>query len=122
MFAWLRRKKDTKPLPTSVTIEGERVRVFAEGVEIESFVWDQVELVAAWKQDCWGMDRIWVGFDCTDAEELVCVHEEMEGYQALIDQMQSRCTGHLADWWSKVAFPAFVKNLTVVWRRAKSET
>lgn len=118
MFGWLRRKQDTKPLATSVMLDGERVRLLAQGVETESFGWDEIETVRAWKQDCFGVDRIWVAFIPADIEACVCVNEETEGYQALIDEMQRRCEGYLADWWSKVAFPAFAENHTVIWRRS----
>ena len=120
---WRRSSKSTpKPLPTSVTLEGEQVRVFAKGVEIEKFCWDELESVRVWKQDCFGVDRIWIGFDLKGCDAPVCVHEEMEGYDTLIEQMQGRCADFDAEWWSRVAFPAFELNHHVVWQSPTKPT
>lgn len=121
MFCWFSRKKpNTKPLPTSVRLDGEAVRVFANAQEIDSFRWEELEWIRAFKQDCFGVDRIWLMFDKTGCDEPVCIHEEVEGYEALIAEMQRRCAGNGLDeeWWKKVAFPAFRVNHTVVWRQS----
>lgn len=117
MFGWLSKKKDEKPLPTSVRMEQEVVRVFARDVEIESFQWDQLESVRVWKQDCFSVDRIWVGFDLAGIDEPVCVHEEVEGYKPLIEEMQRRCPGYNEKWWWHVALPAFEHNHAFIWQR-----
>ncbi|HYE61682.1 MAG TPA: N-acetyltransferase [Phycisphaerales bacterium] len=112
-----KKQKDPKPLPTRVTIEGDDVHVFAGDTLIESFRWPDLVSVRAWKQDCWGVDRIWLGFDVEGSSDPVCVHEEMTGYDALVTEMQRRCEHYRADWWSVVAFPAFDENHTQVWAR-----
>lgn len=118
MFGWLRRSKPLREqLPTAVLMDGEHVRVMAGEVEIRRFRWDHVEFVFAYKQDCFGVDRIWVAFGLGESE-CVGVHEEADGYGPLIEEMQRLCTGYRVDWWNAVAFPAFEENLTLVWKRS----
>src|SRR5438477_6317975 len=116
MFGLFRKRKK-KPLPTRVARDGETVRVFVDTQEIESFVWRDVASVRAWKQDCWGVDRVWLGFDILESGEPVCLHEEMEGYQEVVAEMQRRCPGYRQDWWHVAAFPAFAPNHTLVWEK-----
>jgi hypothetical protein len=117
MFGFCRKQKHPKPLPTRATMEGDTVSVFAGNDLIESFRWPDLVSVRAWKQDCWGTDRIWLGFDLRENDESVCVHEEMEGYKDLVAEMQRRCEAYRADWWNAVAFPAFAQNHTWVWEQ-----
>lgn len=120
MFGWLRRLLVPKdPLPTRVVLEGDTVTVFAQDTAIESFRWSEVSMVSAYKQDCFAVDRIWMAFDLPGDAAPVCVHEECQGWDELVEQMQQRCAGYRADWWSTVAVPAFETNFTVIWKRAE---
>jgi hypothetical protein len=119
MFGILRKNQD-KPMPTRVALQGDMVSVFAGPTLIESFAWSDLVSVRAWKQDCWGVDRIWIGFDARANSDAICVHEEMEGYQGLVAEMQRRCPGFREDWWNAVAFPAFAQNHTIVWERPQT--
>lgn len=56
-----RRSETDKPLPTRVAIDGVCVSVYAGDDVIESFRWADLVSVRAWKQDCFGVDRIWLG-------------------------------------------------------------
>jgi hypothetical protein len=116
----LRRRETGKPLPTRVAIDGDCVSVYAGDDVIESFRWHDLDSVRAWKQDCFGMDRIWLGFDLRGNDEPVCVHEEMAGYTELVEEIQRQCKGYREDWWYAVAFPAFAENHTLVWEQPGS--
>lgn len=105
-----------RPLPTRAEWDAEVVRVFAAEIEVERFRWADLAGVYAFKQDCWGIDRIWVAFDATGLTEPSLVHEAMDGYAALIAEMQRRCTGFRPDWWTAVALPAFAENFTIIWQ------
>lgn len=117
MFGWLFRK--TLTLDKHVThlhFDGEAVWMVAKGVETKRFRWDDVVSVFSYKVDCYSCDLIYVAFTLTSGVH-VRVHEEMEGYESLIAEMQRRCTGYRKDWWRAVAIPAFEENLTIVWKR-----
>ncbi len=76
-----------------------------------------MEAVHAFKQDCFGVDRIWVEFHIAGRLDPIAVHEEADGYKELIAEMERRCEGHRADWWDAAASPAFETNYTMIWRR-----
>ncbi|MFT3683723.1 MAG: hypothetical protein QM783_02155 [Phycisphaerales bacterium] len=123
-FSWLKFDSPSPPeatfklpMPTRVELIGDTVAVFARKVRFESFTWGSVESVRAWKQDCFGVDRIWIGFDVPGREEPVCVHEECEGYQELLAEIEKRCPGSTPEWLRTVMFPAFATNHTLVWER-----
>jgi len=117
---WMHRllsRQSTSPLPTRAVLDDVRVRVFAGDQEIGWFEWTTLESVRAWKQDCFGVDRVWIGFDTTGPHELVCIHEEVDGYTAVVVEMDKRCEGCLRNWWGEVAYPAFAQKHTVLWKR-----
>lgn len=115
------RRQVRQLLPTSVRLEAERVRVFAEDREVGVFDWYQVQSIRAWKQDLFAVDLIWLGFETSGGDDLVCVHGEVDGYKVLIEEMERRCAGLDADWWSRVAFPPFVESPAVVWRQPEPD-
>jgi hypothetical protein len=118
VFRWFRRpKKSSRQLPTRIVADAAGVTVFAVGNELASFRWDQVAAVTASKQDLFTTDCVWLEFELEDATDPVCVHEELEGYRILVDEMERYCVGFVPDWWQRVAFPAFVPNVTLIWKR-----
>lgn len=118
MFEWFKKSasEPLQPLPTRVEWDAELVRVFAGEIETKRFRWADLTCIYAFKQDCCGFDRIWVAFDATGLTEPSLVHEAMDGYAALIAEMQRRCTGFRPDWWTAVALPAFAENFTIIWQ------
>jgi len=117
MFGLSRKREEGRPFPTRVTQEGDAVRVFAGDRHVGSFRRPDVESVRAWKQDCLGFDRVWLGFDPHDSDEPVCVHKETDGFMELVTGMRDRCRGYSRDWYVEAAFPAFANSHTWVWRR-----
>lgn len=98
-------------------LTGESVCVLVGDVERSSFQWEQLVTIHAWKEDRFAFDQIWLGFDSAGRAEQVCVHEEMEGFDALLKEMDHRCPELAANWWSRVALPAFATNHQVIWKR-----
>ncbi len=81
--------------------------------------WDQVEEIRAFKQDLFTVDRICWGFCCRGDASAVVVNEEMLGFQELREAVESRFGVKEEDWFRKVAFPAFARNMTVIWPKDK---
>jgi hypothetical protein len=46
------------------------------------------------------------------------VEEEMEGWDEFVAELESRFGVSLDQWFSIVAFPAFARNLTILWSTA----
>lgn len=84
------------------------------------FRWAALSGVFAWKVDLGGFDLVCLGCTHDGADELVRMHEDMEGFMDFVEEMQRRCPGYRSDWYTVVAFPAFEENLTLVWRRGEN--
>lgn len=122
MFAWLRNSKRVPhDSPERIVLADESVRVLVGDVERSSFQWEQLVTIHAWKQDRFAFDQIWLGFETAGRAEQVCVHEEMKGFDALVEEMGRRCPGIDANWLSKVARPPFAENYQVIWHRVPNE-
>jgi len=80
--------------------------------------WRDVVEVAAWKEDLFGYDAICLGLRTAESGEAFSWSwEEDHGFEALMKEVESRFPPMDEHWWTKVAFPAFERNFTVVWRR-----
>ncbi|MEM9366243.1 MAG: hypothetical protein AAGD07_09610 [Planctomycetota bacterium] len=75
--------------------------------------WSCVTEIVAFKRDLLTTDMICLQFQLDDG---TCIEtdEEMIGYRALIDIVESKFE-LTPDWWSKVAFPSFNTKLSVIW-------
>jgi hypothetical protein len=64
------------------------------------------------------MDLICLGF--VTANATVEVHEEMQGWSQLVEQLPLRLPGAppLSGWWERVAQPPFAPSLTKLFERA----
>lgn len=98
------------------------VRLGTDGFEIEYSAghsihvrWKEVRGIAAWKQDCFTVDEICLGFRIHGTDHYAVVSESTDGCDDLISEMQRRFPGHNESWWSRVAFPPFLECWTVIW-------
>ena len=82
-----------------------------------SLEWKEVETVIAYKRDVFAHDLICLAL--VTRRGTIQVHEEMQGWSKLIDQLPSVLPGTLAPlgWWERVAFPAFAPNPTTLFKR-----
>lgn len=82
-----------------------------------SLEWNEVDTVIAYKRDIFAHDLICLAF--VTRRGTTEVHEEMQGWSKLIDQLPSVLPGTLAppDWWVQVAFPAFEPSPTTLFKR-----
>jgi hypothetical protein len=76
--------------------------------------WSDIREIAAWKDDLFGYDIICMGFRTGNHNEYFKADEEQEGWNALRAEVESRYGAR--GWWEKVAYPAFARNWTVLWR------
>lgn len=86
--------------------------------ETVSCRWEDVVELAAYKWDLFSYDLICFKFSLADGS-FVEAHEEMEGWEELCRALWKHLPGFPAvdDWFSKVAFPPFKPNLTILFRR-----
>jgi hypothetical protein len=87
---------------------------------VSSFRWSEVQRVVGYKADIFAYDLICIAFELSD--RAVEIHEEMEGYNAVVAELPARFPGMTEDWWSSVAFPAFATNLTPIWQKQQSQS
>ncbi len=121
MFGWFRRRQRMKPeVATLVQWDGHSIIIEGHGGEISRFRWDSVQRIIAFKQDLLTVDRIWLAFEGEGepSSSLGAIHEDVIGFRGLVDEIGRRYPDHDPAWRSKVAFPAFAANPTVVWQRS----
>jgi len=75
-----------------------------------------VEEVRAFKRDLFACDMICLGV-VYGGGDYVEVWERDYGYGDWLKAMEAHLPGIAANWWDKVAFPAFAANETLLYRR-----
>jgi len=82
-----------------------------------SLSWGEVDTVLAYKRDLCAVDLICLAFGTS--EGAIEVHEEMQGWSQLVEQLPSRLAGMppLSDWWERVAKPPFALSPTTLYKR-----
>ena len=83
--------------------------------------WSEIVEVVAYKDDLWSYDEISLGFRTGGEGPCVSASETDAGYEALLDELPRRFPGVRTDWFSEVAFPAFVINLTTLWKASTTD-
>jgi hypothetical protein len=94
---------------------------------LHTIAWSDIVRVVAFKRDCLTVDCICLAIATTDGTTAE-VNEEMEGWETLTEALPNYLDGS-KDWsecFSRVAFPAFAINETVIFERqleaSKSDT
>ena len=82
-----------------------------------SLQWRDLNAIVAYKRDLYTVDLICLGF--VTANGTIEVHEEMEGWSRLIEELPVRFPGvpPLSDWWERVAKPPFAPSVTKLFER-----
>jgi hypothetical protein len=96
----------------------DEVRVDRPTASLGGFEWEAVARVVAYKRDLYIYDLVCVAFEFADGTAFE-IHEEMMGWQDLIDSLCQRLPGcaPFDEWWPKVASPAFETNETTLFDR-----
>ena len=113
-----------KPPPEPVAFEADEAGVVSvhDGKRTTLFRWKQLYQVTAYKVDFWGRDLIVIRFVTSEEGAAVEIDEEQIGYKEVVRFMDEQLPGILDDWWTRVAFPAFVTNWTPIWIRPAPRT
>ena len=89
--------------------------MFEEEEKKGSVHWSDAVEVFAYKLDRGSVDEICIGFRVDSAGTHWWVSEEFTGYREFIEELVRRFPGIRTDWFSEVAYPAFVENRTTLW-------
>jgi hypothetical protein len=98
-----------------VRFDGDGFSVFEEEEKKGSVRWTDALEVFAYKIDLFSVDEICIGFRVDSAGTHHWVSEEFTGYREFLEELSRRYPGIRTDWFSDVAFPAFVENRTTIW-------
>jgi len=78
--------------------------------------WTEISEIRAFKRDLFVVDEICLGIGYGKGD-YVEVWESDLGYEDFLAALNARLPECARDWWSKVAFPAFATNETVLYKR-----
>ncbi|HYO78353.1 MAG TPA: hypothetical protein VE010_17980 [Thermoanaerobaculia bacterium] len=121
MFKWLRKRlRIANPRDQVLHIGTEGVTLrddFLDDV-LWHVQWGEVQEIVAFKVDAYTVDCICLGFIVPGSSTFPVANEEMKGWDALNNELASRFGVVFDEWFIGVAFPAFARNETVLWRRA----
>ena len=112
MLSWLSKPERSKPV---IHLNASGFTATDGDELILRIEWADVREVVAFKEDLYGYDEICVGFRTGDADNYPRVTEEFVHYKELLQELPRRFRGIRTDWFSDVAFPAFVPNWTTLW-------
>lgn len=110
------KRRLSKDFPKrEVRFDGDGFSVFEEEEKKCSVRWSDAVEVFAYKMDLFTVDEICIGFRVDSAGAYWWVSEEFAGYREFVEELSRRFPGIRADWFSDVAFPAFVEKRTTLW-------
>ena len=83
--------------------------------------WNEIFEISAYKRDRWTTDQIVVAItygpeDRDGNRRWIPIVEDDPSYPAILEDLETRYPLREA-WWREVAFPAFERNYTALWRR-----
>ncbi len=113
------RRRLSRDFPKrEVRFDGDGFSVFEEEEKKSSVRWSDALEVFAYKIDLFSVDEICIGFRVDSAGTHHWVSEEFTGYREFLEELSQHFPGIRTDWFSDVAFPAFVENRTTLWGEA----
>lgn len=101
---------------------GVRLRDVKSQADVWRVQWADVREIAAWKDDVFCYDIICMGFRIGDEDAFFECDEKRAGWDALNAALLDRFGVRWENWFSVVAYPAFVLNWTVLWHRSEAPT
>jgi|WetSurMetagenome_2_1015567.scaffolds.fasta_scaffold432933_1 hypothetical protein len=102
----------------NIALSADGFAVRRHGKLLADVKWDSVEEIVAYKADLFAYDMICWEVTFEPGPETFEVNEHMVGFSELQKAAEARFAIP-ESWWSTVAFPAFVPNPTILWRRGE---
>ena len=114
--------EDAKYGSIEISDQGVTIRDSKSGVT--EIPWGAVTRLTAFKRDIYTVDLICLAlsYDQMGREVYLEVSEEMVGFKNLIEGLPDRFSLRDNDWWIKVAFPAFVQTMMILWEKEPPTT
>lgn len=111
----------SKPEPriTAVETTSDGFITHREDGFTEQVYWQEVELIATYKVDCFSYDTVWLAF-VMEGEEEVQVPEYAENFQSFIETDSSIFSDINPCWFFDVTQEGFAENFTILFRRKAS--
>ncbi len=110
--------KHSEPSPVQTSIQLDDDGFTIRGSYATRVDWITVSRIVAYKVDLWDEDLICVAFTLESEKVPIETTEADDGWKPMIAIMVDRFDVS-GVWWSKVAFPAFDDNRTVLWTRSR---
>lgn len=99
----------------TVTFDQNRFRLVRGVNVIHEIEWSLIAEICVFKRDCFSYDVICLGIRIDESDNFVEVAEDFPGYRLFVAEIERRYLLE-ADWWRKVAFPAFETKLASIWK------
>lgn len=112
MLSWFGKPEKQEP---AIRLEASGFSVTEGDNVVLHIEWASVLEVVAFKEDLFGYDEVCVGFRTGDSASYPRVTEAFVCFQDLLLELPRRFPGIRTNWFSDVAFPAFVPNWTTLW-------
>jgi hypothetical protein len=118
--AALRRFNDAAPQHRRIRVSEQNLALVSAKSDriLWQVRWGDLKEIVAYKVDAITVDHICLGFRSSDHDWLDIATEETPGWEVLCDELDRRFGVAYETWFAQVAFPAFARNLTVLWRAA----
>jgi hypothetical protein len=102
----------------TIYADSQGVSLDRDGQDVVSVLWSQILEICAYKRDLFTVDLICIGLGFQDRGHHVVLelHEEMLGFKEFMVALNNRFPFRDPEWWTKVAFPAFRRKQTVLWK------
>ncbi|TWT74306.1 hypothetical protein [Allorhodopirellula solitaria] len=110
------KHSEPKPVQTSIQLDDDGFTI--RGSNAARVDWITVSRIVAYKVDLWDVDLICIAFTLESEEVSIETTEADHGWKPMIAELENRFDVS-DDWWSKVAFPAFEGNWTILWARSR---
>jgi hypothetical protein len=81
--------------------------------------WGDITKISAYKLDLGTFDEICLGIYTSGSTDGFELQESWAGYKTLVAELERRFN-FAEEWWSKIAFPAFVPNYTILYEQQSS--
>jgi hypothetical protein len=117
-YRFNKRRATPEERKISITDQGFDIIGLTTNFKYCTVTWVKVYRINAYKADLFSIDLICLTFQQEDSDQLVEIHEDMDGFKQLAGILPQRFCGFEDIWYSKVLKPAFATNFTEVWKRA----